>query len=95
MTHYVLIKFKPGTDLDAAYARVASTYAALDAALTYLHDATVYRCCVERDSNADVMAVIHLDGAEHLQPYLTHPLHMAMAMDLKESIASKISFDHN
>jgi len=94
MTHYVLLKIAEGTDKDAVEQRVRSTYNALEEALDYLHDAVVFRCCVERDSNADIMARIQLDGPEYLQPYLTHPLHMQMAMDLKDVIVGKISFDH-
>ena len=94
MTHYVLLKLVPGTDTDAAYARVKKTYDELAEALPWLTNPRVYRSCVERDSNADIMAVIDLDGPEHLQPYLTHPLHMQMAQDMKDSLAGRTSFDH-
>jgi hypothetical protein len=54
----------------------------------------VFRSCVERDSNADIMAVIDLDGEEFLKPYLTHPLHLQMAGDLKDALIGRTSFDH-
>ena len=38
MIHYVLLKFAPGTDLDAAEARVRKTYDELAEALPYLND---------------------------------------------------------
>lgn len=95
MTHYVLLKFKPGTDLDAVEARVRKTYNELDQALDFLTNPIVYRCCVERDSNADIMATVQLDSKEHLQDYLTHPLHVQMAQDLKDALARRTSFDHN
>ncbi len=94
MTHYVLLKLKPGSDVDAAYARVSSTYAALDEALPFLNNPRVYKSCIDRDSNADIMAVIDLDGEEYLQPYLTHPLHLKMAQDMKDMLAGRTSFDH-
>ncbi|MBR1457530.1 MAG: Dabb family protein [Oscillospiraceae bacterium] len=94
MIHYVLLKIAPEADLDAVEARVRQTYAALDEALDYLNDAVVYRSCVQRDSNADLMAVVRLDGPEALQPYLTHPLHMQMAQDLKDAVIGRTSFDH-
>lgn len=94
MKHYVLLKLAPGADAKAAYARVAATYKALDEALPFLHDPQVYASCVERDSNADIMAVIDLDGAEYLQPYLTHPLHLQMARDMHDQLAGRTSFDH-
>lgn len=94
MTHYVLLKVAPTADLDAVEARVRSTYQQLDEALAFLHEPKVYRSCISRDSNADIMAVIELDGEEFLQPYLTHPLHLQMAQDLKDSLVGRTSFDH-
>ncbi|MCI7792386.1 MAG: Dabb family protein [Lachnospiraceae bacterium] len=41
------------------------------------------------------MAIVQLDTEEHLQDYLTHPLHVQMAQDLKDALAGRTSFDHN
>ncbi len=94
MIHYVLLKLAPGSDVDAAEARVRKTYGELAEARPYLNDPVVYRSCVQRDSNADIMAVIRLDSEEYLQPYLTHPLHVQMAQDLKDVVIGRTSFDH-
>ena len=94
MTHYVLLKFAEGEDLDAIEKVVRDTYDALNKELTFLHDPEVRRNTVERDSNADIMAVIRLDGADKLNSYLTHPLHMKMAEGFKGRIVSRVSFDH-
>ena len=85
MTHYVLLKFKPGTDLDTVEAKVRKTYNELEQTLDFLTTPIVYRNCVERDRNADIMVTVDLDSNEHLQDYLTHPLHVRMAQDLKVS----------
>ena len=94
MTHYVLLKFRENADLGSIEQTVRDTYAALDRELSFLHDPVVYKNSVDRDSNADIMAVIKLDGPEFLQDYLTHPLHMKMAGDLKDEVVSRVSFDH-
>ena len=94
MVHYVLLKFKKGTDLDAAEKRVRETYDALDETLDFFNDPAVYRNCVERDSNADIMASARLDSADQLQDYLTHPLHVAMGQDLNPMLEGRTSFDH-
>lgn len=94
MTHYVLLKFADGTDKDGAERLVRETYAALDRELDYLHDPVIRRSCVERDSNSDIMVTIELDGPEFLQPYLTHPLHLKMAGDLKAQLTARTTFDH-
>lgn len=94
MTHYVLLKLAEGADVDAVEKRVAETYCALEQALPYLNDPVVYRSCVTRESNADIMVSLQLDSPDQLQPYLTHPLHLQMAQDLKDMLAGKVSFDH-
>ena len=74
-----LLKFKPGTDLDAVEASVRKTYEKLDQLLPFLNNPVVCRNCVDRDSNADLMAVVQLDSSEQLNDYLMHPLHIQMA----------------
>lgn len=94
MTHYVLLKFVEGADMEHAEGLVRETYAALDRELSYLHEPVVHRCCVERDTNADIMVSLTLDGPEFLQPYLKHPLHVNMAQTLKDEIKGQTTFDH-
>lgn len=94
MTHYVLLKLAQGADIDWAEEKVRQVYAALAEELPYLNDPVVHRCCVARDSNADIMAVIKLDSEEFLEPYLTHPEHVRMAQEMKDVIVSRTSFDH-
>ena len=55
MTHYNLLKLKPGADAGAIFAQCEAVYAALEAELPFLHDAKVIRCCTVRDSNADIL----------------------------------------
>ena len=42
MTHYVLLKFAAGTDLDAVEQKVRGVYAELDSVLPFLNDPKVY-----------------------------------------------------
>ena len=76
MVHYVLLKFKAGTDVDAIELNMRETYRQLEQELPFLTEPFVWRNCVDRDSNADIMATIHLDNATQLKDYLTHPLHV-------------------
>ena len=94
MIHYVLLKFAAGTDLDAAEALVRETYGKLEETLEYLHEPKIFRNCVERDSNADLMVSIRLDSPGQLQSYLTHPLHVSMGKTLNPSLVNRVSFDH-
>lgn len=94
MTHYVLMKFAPGADVDAAEKTAREAYDALAAELPFFHDPAVYRCCTERDSNAHLMATCRLDGAEYLDAYLKHPLHLGMAKTLGPDVVGRMTFDH-
>jgi len=94
MIHYILLKLKPGADVDAAEARVKMTYQELDRLLDFLHEPVIYRSCVERDSNADIMIRVRLDSRDCLQDYLTHPAHLKMAQDMKDVLAARTTFDH-
>ena len=94
MIHYVLLKLAEGTNVDWVEDKVRKVYESLAEELPYLNDPVTYRCCVARDSNADIMSVIRLDSEEFLEPYLKHPKHLQMAQDLKEVITARISFDH-
>ena len=94
MVHYVLLKLAPGADVDFAENKVRKVYESLAAELDYLNDPVTYRCCVARDSNADIMSVIRLDGPQYLEPYLKHPRHAQMAQELKDVVIGRTSFDH-
>lgn len=95
MVHYVLLKFAQGADVDALERKVREVYAELDKVLDYLHDPKVYRCCVERDSNADIMMVLQLDSADCLKPYLEHPLHVQLVQGFRDVLVGRMSFDRN
>ena len=94
MTHYVLLKFSEKSDLNSIEKTVRDTYEALGKELSFLHDPKVFRNSVDRDSNMDLMAKITLDSPEFLKSYLTHPLHLKMAEDLKDDVTMRVSFDH-
>ena len=93
MKHYVLLKLAPSADVDAFAECMRETYRKLDEAMPQLHDPRVHKNCVVRDSNYDLMAEIELDGAEFLQAYLTHPLHVAMAKGFSGVVIGRVSFD--
>lgn len=93
MTHYNLLKLKPGADAGAIFAQCEAVYAALEAELPFLHDAKVIRCCTTRDSNADILMIMQIDRPEQLGTYLQHPKHVALAQGMRDSIADRMSFD--
>ena len=69
IVHYNLLKLTRNADVTEIYFRCRKVCAELELALPFLHNAEVYRCETARDSNADIMMAVHLDGIfERLSP---------------------------
>ena len=94
MKHYVLLKLAPGADAEKVEEKLFKTYDKLDEELNWLNKPAIYRCCANTGSNADIMAVINIDGEEHLQEYLSHPLQLKLEKSIGDAVASIITFDH-
>ena len=84
MIHYNLLKLKIGAPVDEVYARCRQTYAQLEAALDFLHDARVCE---------DMIKLLAIDAPERLGDYLRHPLHAALAQETKQWVEARLSFD--
>lgn len=93
MVHYNLLKLRSGADVNSIYSRCQRVYAELESELPFLHDAEVSRCVTERDSNADIMMVMHIDAPEQLGTYLRHPKHLALVQEMKNDVVDRMSFD--
>ena len=94
MTHYVLLKFKPGEYDDSILALAEKTFAQLENELDGITRAQVWSNCVERDTNADLMVRLELTGEDMLGVYLRHPLHVEFANQTSDKLAGRMSFDH-
>ncbi len=94
MKHYVLLKLAPGADAEKVEEKLFKAYDKLDEELNWLNKPAVYRNCVSSGTNADIMVVINMDGADHMQEYLTHPLHLKLEKAIAESVADIVTFDH-
>ena len=93
MVHYTLLKLTKDADVTEIYFHCRKVYAELEMELPFLHDANVYRCEIERNSNADIMIVMRLDGPEYLNDYLCHPKHQALVSAIQDYVMDSISFD--
>lgn len=93
MVHYNLLKLTKDANVTEIYFRCRKVYAELEKELPFLHGAEVYRCETTRDSNADIMMVMQLDGPEYLNDYLKHPKHLALVNDMKDYVMNRMSFD--
>ena len=93
MVHYILLKLTKDADVTSIYFRCRKACAELEMELPFVHDADVYRCETARDSNADIMVVMHLDGPEYLNDYLRHPKRQALVNEMKDYVLERMSFD--
>jgi hypothetical protein len=93
MTHYVLFQYTPGAPLDDIEAWAKDAFAQLTDALDCINSAQVYRNCVERDGNAELMIKLDLTGKDALGVYLNHPLHKAFVEKTTPYVSHRTSFD--
>lgn len=94
MVHLVLMKFRPGK-LDNEVMQVfQETYTALKQELQgKILSVHLWRNCVVRDQNMDLLIQLELSAKEDLQTYLQHPRHKAMIQRYQPDLLSVVSFD--
>lgn len=93
MIHYLLLKMKAGHMNEELFLLTCSTFRQLQNELDCVREARVYRSCVIRGSNADLLIEMDLTGQEALEIYLEHPLHKAFASATQPHLRQRITFD--
>lgn len=94
MTHMVLMKLRDGCFTDEVYFDYCETFDAIARALPEdVLRVRVYRNCVTRDQNMDVLIRMELAGPDSLQKYLNHPLHVAIGSRMNPHVVKIASFD--
>ena len=93
MFHYVLFKLRPGFTSEDMNRLYDNTYARLSEAVPEITSTAFRKNCVVRDSNMDVLIMVHLTDSAGLEHYLKHPLHLKFIEETCEHVAQKVSFD--
>lgn len=94
MTHYVLFRFNDPQQKTIIYEKAKIVFAALQQEVSCILDAQVFLNCVERNSNADLLIKMELNGPEALEIYLYHPLHRKFVLETDDFVEQRTSFDH-
>lgn len=95
MRHFVALKFEDGYLDEGQFRQISAQFFKLQPTLSaQVKRVDVYRNCIERDSNMDLMVEILLDCPDALAIYLNHPLHLKIMKDLLPHVISRVSFDH-
>lgn len=68
MIHYLLLKFKPGFFSDEVFSMAVEVFTGIGKALAGIEDVQVSRNCIPRDTNADLLVRMTLEGHEALRP---------------------------
>ncbi len=94
MVHLVLMKFYPGKFNENVLRTIHMGYAEIQQELKdRILSVHLWRNCIERDQNMDLMIQIDLSAPEDLQVYLRHPRHVALMQKYQSDIVSIVSFD--
>ena len=94
MVHLVLMKFHPGKLDDSVMQTLRAGYAQIQEELKdRIVSVHLWRNCVERDQNMDLLIQLELSSLEDLKVYLNHPRHVALMQQYQTDIQSIVSFD--
>jgi len=95
MTHYLLLKFEPNYFNDKLFQYIKETYLRIKEAIENIEAVAVYKNCLDRQGNMDVMIKMDLEGEDTLNTYLEHELHKAFVKAVDEHVVLRVSFDVN
>ncbi len=93
MVHYLLLKFNPGFFSDEVFSLAVHTYTELESALPGIEKVQIYKNCVCRNSNADLLVKMDLASEAALSTYLKHPLHCGFIQEVGSQVSQRITFD--
>lgn len=93
MKHYLLLRFHSGFLTPALFEFTQSTFAKLEDEINGIQKVAVFRNCVPRESNMDLMVTMTLEDKSTLPIYLEHPLHKAFIARVGEHIVERSTFD--
>ena len=91
--HYVLLRFQPDFFTDEFYRYSVDIFQQIAEAVPGIHSLSVYRNCIPRPGNYDMMVEMQLEGEQVLKDYLKSPLHADFARVCDDHLAAKTSFD--
>ena len=93
MIHYLRLKLKPGFFSDEVFSISVEVFNGIGKALAGIEDVQVSRNCIPRDTNADLLVRMTLEGREALEAYLEHPLHLGFVRQVQAHVEQRLTFD--
>ncbi len=93
MKHYLLLRFQPEFLTPALFDFTQNTFSRLKDEIEGLREVAVFRNCVPRKSNMDLMVTMTLEDQSILPLYLEHPLHKQFIAQVGQHIIERSTFD--
>lgn len=95
MIHMVFMKLEDGFLTDAVFQEYCETFRAIASELPEdVKQAEVFRNCVDREQNMDLMIKLELNDPSALGKYLQNPHHIAIGKKMNPHVVKIASFDY-
>lgn len=94
MKHCVLFKFKSDYYNENIFEYTKEVFDSIREKVDGIKSVNVYRNCIVRDSNMDMMIEMELENREILALYLNDELHKAFVDRTNEHLTLRVSFDY-
>ena len=93
MKHYVLLKFDPDYYSEDVFNYARKVFYDISNVLEDVQSVKIYKNCINRDSNMDIMIEMDLKSKNALASYLEHDLHKDFVDMVDKHLVSRVSFD--
>lgn len=95
MIHMVFMKFEAGFFSPAISREITDAFHRLQKALPEeILSVQVLENCIFREGNMDLLIQMELSGADALERYLQHPVHLEIGAVMNPHIVQRCSFDY-
>ncbi|HOE56433.1 MAG TPA: Dabb family protein [Bacillota bacterium] len=93
MKHYVLLKFDPNYYCEDVFNYARKVFSDISNTLEDIQNVNIYKNCVNRDSNMDIMIEMDFKNKNALTSYLEHDLHKDFVDVVDKHLILRVSFD--
>ena len=93
--HFVIFRFEENFFTEENYNEYVKAFKIIEDAFEGVKSAKVFRNCVDRAANMDLMIEMVLEDETVLTQYLNHPEHMRMGQKYNPHVTDRVSFDYH
>lgn len=94
LKHFVIFSFEDNFFKEEHYEEYCKAFDIIKNAFDGIKEAHVYKNCVNREANLDLMIEMVLDDESVLSQYLSHEEHVRMGQKYNPHVTKRVSFDY-